>query len=198
MTQQQFVDYIKWMLAPVDKTNRYHKEYIKYGCGLVYAQQLASYPNYTSGEMETYAKLYTGQTVTLDSTTNRYYTTLPAAIVSIPKVTSGVLNINTQQGGDLDFVPTTEQEVFFADGSAAHTIDTTIGYWLQNTKIWYNDGMTAAIAAAGVRMLVLPRFEAFDSTDTINIPGASDMDFIAKVVSILAPTAPVDLKSNNA
>src|SRR3972149_10840028 len=194
MEQQQFVDYIKLALAPIDKTNRFHREYIKNACDLVYAQKLGSIKEYEIGELELYSKTYYDQTVTQDTThTNKYYTDLIIDIVGIPKVGSGILSINTEQGYDLDFVPVTELEMFYMDASAAHTTDTTIGYWVQGKRIWYDESMTSSIAAAGVRLQVFPRFSEFAATDTINIPGCSDFDFIQAVLQLLAPTAQVDL-----
>jgi len=58
--------------------------------------------------------------------------------------------------------------------------------------------MTPAIAAAGVRIILLPRFSEFDKDDVVYIPGCTDMDFIQQVIQLIAPSAPVDLKANNA
>ena len=192
---QQFV---KNILAPVDNTGRFHMENIKIACDIVYSQWLSRIDDALVGDLDLFAKEYTSQTVTLDATRNLYYSTLPTPIVPIPGITSGIRRINTDEGLDLDFAPITEQEINLMDGSVTHTTDTTIYYWLQGSTIWYNESMTSDIATAGVRIAVLPRFSGFATTDSINIPGAADMDFISAVIQLLAPTAPVNLKANNA
>lgn len=198
MTQREFIDTIRNIVGPVDKTGRFHPAQIKAVCDVVYSSLMFRINDVTVGDLDIYSKEYTSQTVTLDATKNLYYTTLPVAIVPIPGVCSGVRKINTNQGLDLDFASITELEIYYLDGSAAQTTDTTIWYWLQGSKIWYNESMTAAIAAAGVRIVLLPRFSAFSDSDTISIPGASDLEFVGQVLQILGYTAPVDLKANNA
>ena len=198
MTRIEIQDYIKLALSPIDKTSRFHSEYIKMACDLVYAQKMSQINDDLVGDLDLFSKEYTSQTVTLDATKNLYYTTLPVEIISIPGISSGVRKINTNQGLDQDFVCITEQMMYYMDGSVTQDVDTAIWYWLQGQKIWYNESMTSAIATAGVRIILLPRFHEFATSDPIHIPGASDLDFIGQVIQLLAPTAPVDLKANNA
>jgi len=198
MTRIELQTIIKNLLKPVDKTGQFHMENIRVICDMVYSQFMSRVNDDIIGDIDLYSKEYTSQTVTLDATKNLYYTTLPTPIVPIPGISSGLRHINTNQGLDLDFVPTTELEMYYNDGSVVHTTDTTIGYWLQGTKIWYDESMTDAIATAGVRILLIPRFSGYATTDTVNIPGATDMEFIQQVLQIIAPSAPVDLKANNA
>lgn len=198
MQRIEYQQIIKNILAPVDNTGRFHMENIKIACDIVYSQWLSRIDDSLVGDLDLFAKEYTSQIVTLDATKNLYYTTLPTPIVPIPGITSGIRRINTDQGMDQDFCPITEQEIFLMDGSVTHTTDTTIYYWLQGSTIWYNESMTSDIATAGVRISVLPRFSGFATTDSVNIPGASDMDFISAVLQLLAPTAPINLKANNA
>ena len=198
MTRLQFQQFIKNVLAPIDKTSRFHLENIKIACDLVYSQLMSRISDDLIGDLDLFSKEYTSQTVTLDATKNLYYTTLPANIIPIPGITSGVRHINTNQGFDLDFVPITEMEMNYMGGSVTQLMDTTIGYWLQGTKIWYDESMTVAIAAAGVRVLLIPRFSEYSRDDVVNIPGCTDLDFIGQVIQLIAPTAPVDLRANNA
>ena len=198
MTKIEIVDFIYNILSPVDKTGRFHKAQIAAACDVVYAQQISRFFDSLFEELDTFSKEYTNCTITLDSTKNTYYTALPCNVISIPRVTSGVLHVNTKQGTDLDFVPTSEIEYAYMGGSTTQLVDTTIGYRVQGQKIWYNESMTADIASAGVRVVVLPRFSAWDRTDEVNIPKATDLEFMGLVIQLLAPTAPVDLKANNA
>lgn len=198
MTQAQYIDLIYNMLSPVDKTGRFHKAQIEAVCDVVYSTLLSRSNDDILGDLDLYSKEYTGQTATLDGTRGIYYVTLPVAIVPIPGITSGIREINTATGLDLDFIPTKELEMYYADGSAAHTADDTIGYWLQGNKIWFDESMTAAIAAAGVRIILLPRFSSYARTDNVNIPGATDVEFVQQVLQLISPTQAVDLKANNA
>jgi hypothetical protein len=197
MTRQEYIDFISNVLSPIDKTNRFHKENIRVACDLVYAQRMTTVDE-SMTDIEVYSKEYTAQDVTLDATKNKYYTDMPCEIVSIPGVTSGLRHIAPNQGFDLDMVPVTELEINYLGGSVTQLVDTTVGYWRQGQKVWYDESMTPAIAAAGVRMIVLPRFSEFDRDDVVQIPGCTDLDFIGQVIQLIAPSAPVDLKANNA
>jgi hypothetical protein len=195
--KQTYIYLIKNLLAPIDKTNRYHPAQIEAVCDIVYAELMAAADDDILGDLDAYSKEYTSVTVSEDATRGLKYSTLPAAICPIPGVTSGVRKINVNSGLDLDVVPTTELEMYYADGSAARMTDTTIGYWLQGTKVWYDESMTDDIISEGVRMILLPRFSAYADTDTVLIPGCTDTQFCQKVLQFLAPTVPVDLKANN-
>jgi hypothetical protein len=199
MIRQEYIHFIKLALKPIDKTGQFHDEYIKIACDLVYSQSLAGVKDNLNSDIDIdlYSKEYTAQTVTLDATKGLYYSTLPAAIVPISGITSGLRSINTIQGLDIDMVPISELEMSYMDGSVTQMVDVTIGYWLQGTKIWYDESMTASIANAGVRMLLIPRFSEYARTDVINVPGG-DLNFISQVIQLIAPTSPVDLKANNA
>jgi len=198
MTRQEYIDYIRLSLAPIDKTGRYHAEMVRVACDIVYSTKMTMISDDLVGDMDLFSKEFLAQDVTLDAGRGLYYADLPAAIIPIPGVTSGIRSINTNQGMGLDFVPTTEREMYYIDGTVTQLVDTTIGYWLQGQKVWFDTSMTAAIASAGIRMILIPRFSEFDKDDVINIPGATDREFVAEVLQLIAPSAPVDLKANNA
>lgn len=159
---------------------------------------LTQFPEEVIKNIDQFSKEYTSQTVTLDPTIGLYYTTIPTALVSIPTVASGVRHINTNSGMGLDFVPTTEREQKYMDGLTTQLVDTNIGWWIKGNRIWYNESMTSSIAALGVRLVVIPMFSGFDSTDTVNVPGGRTQELIERVLALISPTAPVDLKANNA
>lgn len=199
MTKIEFVYLIKNLLAPVDKTNRYHPAQIAAVCDIVYAELMASAGSeFVIDDLGAYQKVYPNVVVSYDSDKERYYSTLPAAICPIPGITSGVRQINSVASVDLDYAPTTELDVYYLDGSVAATTDTTIWYWLQGITVWYYDSMTADIAAEGVNMTLLPRFSAYSDSDIVMIPGCTDTSFCQKVLQFLVPTVPVDLKATNA
>ena len=198
MQSQQYIDLIKNIVSPVDKTGRFHKENIKYVIDLVYSQMLTQFSEDVIKNIDHFSKEYASQTVTLDGTSGLYYTDIPTPVVSIPTVASGIRYINTDNGMALDFVPTTEREQYYMDGLTTQLVDTNIGWWVKGDKIWYNESMTSAIAASGVRLVVIPMFSGFDATDTVNVPGGRSQELVERVLALIAPTAPVDLKANNA
>jgi len=196
MTRQEYIDFISNVLSPIDKTNRFHKENIRVACDFVYAEKMAQVLD--SAELDLFTKEYLAQDVTLDASRDLYYMDLPAAIIPIPRISSGIQYINTNQGMALDFCPTTEREMYYIDGSVTQLVDTTIGYWIQGTKVWFDNSMTPAIATAGVRVILIPRFSEFDKDDIVQIPNCTSMQFVQEVIQLIAPSAPVDLKANNA
>jgi hypothetical protein len=198
MTQSELIYTIKNIIAPVDKTSRYHPEQIKMICDVVYAQRMTSFSEEVMKNVDLFTKEYTSQVCTLDATKNIYSVTIPAKTIPLPKIPSGIRYINLDASFDLYFVPSTEQEQSYMGGLDTQAIDTNINYWVQGEKIWFNESMTAAIAAAGVRIVLVPRFAEYASTDTINIPGGTDYDFIKQVLELLGVTSPVDMKANNA
>jgi len=197
MTRIEFQQIIKNLLKPVDNTGQFHMENIRIACDLVYSNKMSHISDELVGDIDHWSKEYMNQDVTLDAGRNLYYSDLPATIVPIPGVTSGLRAINTSQGNALDFTPTTEMEMYYMDGSVTQMVDTTIGYWLQGQRIWYDESMTPAIANAGVRILLIPRFSEFDKDDVVSVPGCEDMAFVQEVIQFMAPSAPVNLKANN-
>lgn len=198
MQQIEIIDAIYNIVSVVDKTGRFHKQQIKVLCDMVYSQRMSMFPEEIMKNIDSFSKEYTGQVPTEDSTRGLYKLTLPTAVIPLPKVPSGVRYINTEQGLDLDFAPTTEREYMYMGGTDTQTLDTVIGYWINGDTVWFNESMTDAIAAAGVRIVLIPRFSGYSRTDTVSIPGGTDYEFVQQVLTLLGVTAPVDLKINNA
>ena len=86
----------------------------------------------------------------------------------------------------------------YMGGTDTQLLDTVISYWINGSTIWFNESMTAGIAAAGVRIVLIPRFSGYSRTDTVTFPVEADYDFIQQVLTLLGVTQPVDLKANNA
>ena len=198
MNTVELIDTIFNIASAVDKTGRFHKNQIKMLCDIVYTQRMTMFPEEVMRNIDSFSKEYTGQSPTLDATRNLRKLTIPAEVIPLPKIPSGIRIINTAQGLDLDFVGITEREYMYMGGTDTQTLDTTIAYWINGSTIWFNESMTPAIANAGVRVVLIPRFAEYARTDNISIPGGTDYDFIQQVLTLLGVTAPVDLKANNA
>lgn len=145
--------------------------------------------------LDNYNKRYTGVAVAYNSTKDRYFSTLPADIVQLPRVGSGVLKIQTQTGTTAKFIPISSQEVEFIDGQEVDLISNNIRYVIRGKEVEYF-GMTSAIASVGVDMdLVIP-IDEYDWDDDVMIPSGQDQRLIEITVAF-ATGQPVDDQINN-
>lgn len=196
MNKKEIIHYVWLLVDPSQKNKRFHYNVIMYAIEQAYNQYIQTIPPYLYDEYEFLVKEYTSQTVTLDSTRNLYYTTLPASIVPMNPPSEAVRHINTNAGTDLDFCPCDETTWELMDGLFEYDIDTTISYITRNDKIWYQN-MTPDIASVGVRLVLAIRFSEFSDTDEVNLPGGS-VDILQTAVNILLNVQPMNLKNNNA
>lgn len=196
MTREEYTDTIRNIIDPSGRNPRFRPQQIEAVIEMVYNEYCMSLTPDQYDNADFLTKEYTAQTVTLDSTTNRYYTTLPAPVVPLKIPSEAVRHINTNQGTDLDFVPCTETIWELKDGLFSHDIDTTIGYVVRYNRVWYSDTMTAAIASAGVRMVLAVPFTSFSYSEEINLP-VGGVALMQSVIQILSGTQPMDLKNDN-
>lgn len=196
MTKWEIVDTIRNIVDPSGVNPRFRPQQIEAVIELVYNQYTMSLTPDQYDNFDFMTKEYTAQTVTLDSTTNRYYTDLPVPVVPLRIPSEAVKHINTNQGTDLDFIPCTETIWELRDGLFSHDIDTVVAYVVRYNKVWYSDTMTSDIADAGVRMVIAVPFSAFDDTEDVNLP-MGGIDLIQSVVQILSGTQPMNLKNDN-
>ena len=187
MTQKEIVNFCEGIL----NNDQIHPETIKYAIERVYEQNIGVL---LKKNFRYWTKRYTGQTVTLDATENRYYTTLPASIVQIPNVTNGVLSVNIQQGTDMNFYQTTEENIEYLNGSIGDNINEKIGYFVQRDKIWYHN-ITAIQAAAGVKLILAINFSDFAATDEVPLP--SGIDLIQMAINFILQRPEDDRKNDN-
>ena len=165
---------------------------LAYFIGRVYNSLLveALSRNFTNTDM--YTKEYTAVDIEQDGTTNIYYSTLPADIISIPRrAGSGVISIDSDTGTSVEFVPMTHGHLQVIDGLEVDTIDDVVGYVVRNGRIEYK-GMTATIASSTVTMLLVIPFEAYANTDDITIPTGTDEALIQRVIQLLINTPDAD------
>jgi hypothetical protein len=153
--------------------------------------------------LQKYTKQYgytTPLTVSLEASTNLYYTTLPAMIVPIDDKASGVRRISTITQGGFTFFPMDARELdFMLSGSYVNTVTSKIGYLVNQTRIEYFN-MSAAIVAQGVRADLLVPFSVYDDSDTVLIPETTDKNgipFVDMVIRVLMSLPPVDMVDDN-
>lgn len=198
MTKQQLIETVKLRLKKVDETKIFDPRLLEQYISKAWNQLL--YYSFQKGtsDLWTYSKEYKAQTITKDVDTNIYYTTLPAALANIPKKEKGVLLISTTQGSDVEFVPTNEKMLRYTRDLEIDLVDDTIYFkvYIQEGKVEYYN-MTAAIAAAGVRMRLVIPFEEWADGDKLSIPEGRDQDLINWTVQFALGTPEPDLKSDN-
>jgi hypothetical protein len=196
MTKAEYIDTIRNIVDPSGKNPRFRPQQIEACLEFVYNQFTSTLPESRYSDFDFLTKEYTSQTVTLDATTNRYYTDLPAPLVPLQIPSEAVRHIGTNQAVAFDFCPITETIWGLMDGLFSHDIDTTIGYIVRYNKVWYNESMTADIVDAGVRMVLAVPFRSFDYDEDVNIP-MGGIDLAQAVVQILSGTQPMNLKNDN-
>lgn len=126
-----------------------------------------------------YAKEYTDITVTLNAITSVYYSTLPAAIVQLPDKSAGVRRISAATNRTLQFIPMSEEVAELKASTEVGLVDgTKIGYIVRYGRVEYDSNMTAAIAAAGVKMSLVVPFDVYTRLENVPIPAGKDEDLV--------------------
>lgn len=182
MTKVEITDYIDAMTG-----YKFHPKVIEYTINQAYGQMVHDYVNGVIDSFQFWTKEYTGQDVSEDTTKDMYYTTLPAAIVSIGNPTGGVREINTNQGYGFNFFPMNEDEREYFDGLDSDSINTDVGYEVIGNRVYYYN---ISESITKVRMVLNVQFSEFASTDEVIMPAGRDYDIVALTIEMLQ-------KSNN-
>jgi hypothetical protein len=190
-------------LPKYDKVAKYHPRFIDASIekviNILYTESFAN----DKLSLQKYTKQYgytVPLTVSLEASTNLYYTTLPAMIVPIDDDASGVRRISTIAQGGFTFFPMDARgHDFIRSGSYVNTVTTKIGYSVNQTRIEYFN-MSAAIVAQGVRADILVPFSVYADSDTVLIPETTDKNgipFVDMVIRVLMSLPPTDMLDNN-
>jgi hypothetical protein len=130
-----------------------------------------------------------------------YTSTLPVAIVPLPDKSSGVRRISTIAQAGLSFYPIDSREIdLINSNSYVSTVTSKIGYVVGQTAVDYY-GMSAAVAAVGVRMDLLQVFSDYADTDEVLLPELvleGGISFSDRVLKTLKQIPPVEQKDDNA
>jgi hypothetical protein len=147
-----------------------------------------------SSNLDTYSKKYKNVAVILDSTTNIYYSTLPANVVQFPRVSDGIMNINTMKGVDVTFVPLKDDDTEMMYGIESDLIDDVIKYIRKGNIVEYHN-FDPTITT--VRMDLVVDFTEWDMDEDIPIPSGQDMNIVNMVTQYLKQDIrPTDLLNN--
>lgn len=197
MIKAKLINLIQHRLSVIDDTIKNDYQVIEAYADLAWQQLIHDTYNKDVTTLDFYAKEYKDTTVTLDSDTGRYYSTLPANILQLTKRSEGVRHIHTMQGETVEFCPVSEDDYRRSNELYVGLLDTTIGYIVRQDRVDYDSSMTSSIAAAKVTMKLVIPFEDYDEEDEIVIPGGKALDFVQAVVSLAINDSRVDLFNNN-
>ncbi len=203
MTKREIRSLIKNVLPKYGFTAEYHPRFIDAAIEKVLAAMYNEIWAADPHSLQRFTKRYGGTVpigVLEDVTANIYYSDYPVMVIPIMDKASGVRRITTRQQGGMTFHPMDIREVeLVASGSFFNTITNKIGYVVTQDRVEYY-GMTAAIAAAGVRMDLLVAFSEYEDTETVFIPettNANGEGFADRVVRSLSAIQPADLIDDN-
>jgi hypothetical protein len=194
----EFIEDIQFRLTSQMSTkqmSRFHERIIEHNIGLAYSTVLLDL--YAKGfyNLDDFSKRFTSVAVTLDTTQNKYFSTLPDNIISFPRTGSGIVKIIPIQGEQLQLVPRKSQDIELIRNLELSQIDNTIKYTLRGNSVEYVN-MSEDIASVGVNMdLVIP-FSSYDYDDDVPIPHGQNERMKGMVLSMLLNN-PVDDQLNN-
>ena len=207
MKKIELVDLVRANIDSLDKTRKIHPVVIEHEISAIYNDMIVSL--YAGGivDMNHYARKYglsslTKVDVDYNSYTKEYYSLLPEEVIPLPDTNAGIVEILSKESMSLVFVPMTRSEFKFIENLECRQIDEVIGYTLyagqggEYGRVVYN-GMTSAIASAGVVMSLLIPFHAYNDNDTVYLPSGQEQKVIDTVLQRLGLIPAPDLINNN-
>jgi len=177
MQKREHVFFVKELYDKTDDSKNVHPDHVKFALSKAWNNLLYDTFRKHPRQLDFYAKEYTGETPALNATTNRYELAMPAPILQLPDFGEGVRNITPEQYEGPEFVVTNEidQELYY--DLDVYNVDDVIDYTVRVDKIIFGTNMTAPVAAAGVRVLLIIPFDEFADTDEIPVPSGKDEQF---------------------
>ena len=194
MTKGQLVELVNRRFQ-----NRWHPKYIEFYLSRVLNEllfQAFSATNYTFYDQ--FTKIYWDVDVKFDEGHNEYYIDLPEEIIQVPGISSGVRSVEPNSGElDILFVPVTVNQAKVYKGLEAGTMNETLFYTVQNTKIEFIWDMRLSSIKKLKLRLCIP-LNKYGDTDNINIPLGLEQSLVDKTVASLQnkPLDDIDNDSN--
>ena len=205
MKKIKYIDLVRANIDSIDKTRKIHPLVIEHEISVVYNDMIVSAFMGGLVEMNHYARKY-GLSDTVDVSynayTKEYYSVLPEEIIPLPDMNAGVVEILAKESNSLVFAPMTRSEIKFVENLECRQIDEVIGYTVyagqagENGRVVYN-GMTSAIAAAGVVMSLIIPFHAYADDDIVYFPSSQEQKVLDTVLQRLGIILAPDLVNNN-
>ena len=204
MIKQEIRSLCRNLLPKIDKTNRWHDAVINSAIEKALASLYEDIWRMSSLNLQRYTKGFgydTAIAVEVEADTGIVYSDLPESIIPFQDKCSGVRRVSTIAQGGFTFFPMDFREMdLIASGCYFNTVNTKIGYAVNQTRIEFF-AMPDAIRAVGVRMDLIIPFSKYDEDDEVKIPEIADMrtgeTFVDRVMKILGVVVPTDLKDDN-
>lgn len=142
--------------------------------------------------LDRYSKQYLSVPVLYESSTQIYYSILPANVIQFPVVGDGIWNINTMTGRDVTFNPIEMGNQEFLFDSEWKEIDDVIGFSLNGNRVdYFNfDPMITA-----VKMNLIVAFTEWAIDEDVPIPSGQDLE-VLNIVRQMYNMKPVDKLDN--
>jgi len=203
MIKQEIVSMVKNLLPKYDKAGLFHDRFLEAVIEDVLREMYSDLYKINPLLLDNFTKTYEGTskiTVSFDSETGLYYSTLPA-LINLPCKTSGVRHIYTVNQAGNTFHPMDAREADLVFNTDVAVVTDKIGFRVRqdNRVDYYN--MSSAVWTDGVRMDILIPFSVYLESDVVAIPELGEKeggDFVSRVMKKLQVIAPVDLKDDNA
>lgn len=196
MTRRQWIDFVKEHVGKIDPTRDYHKNMISISLGVAYDNFVYDTYRKFPYELDVMGKEYSVG-VFYDNIRKRYYSNLPCNMVTINKVGSGIIEINSNEGFGYNFVPMYLHEIRLISDLEVEIMTDEIGYAIIDGKVVYSSLMTLEIANEGVTMTVIPQFTEYGLDENIPIPAGQSERFLESVLNVLAVKNEEVLLNNN-
>jgi hypothetical protein len=209
MQKQEIRSLVRNTLPKIDKSNRWHDNYLNAAIEKVIAAMYHDIFETNPLALQRYTKGYgytTPIAIQTENSTGIKYCTLPESIIPFEDKFSGVRRISTPIQGQFMFFPMDFREMdLVANGGYFGVVNTKVGFAVNQTRVEFY-GLPASIT--GVRMDLIIPFSKYAETDEVKIPeitmviGTSyqkkSETFIDRVMTYLGVASPVDLFDDNA
>jgi hypothetical protein len=204
MIKQEIRSLVRNTLPKYDKSNSYHDVFLNGVIEKAIGQMYEDVWRMNPLNLQRYVKQYgylTPIAVLTENSTGIKYSLLPESIHVFQDKSSGVRRISTPLQGRFMFFPLDAREVdLISNGSFADTVNSKVGYVVNQTRIEYYN-MSTAIETSGVRMDLIVPFSKYSESDEVKIPEIADTrtgeTFMDRVLKILQVIRPTDLKDDN-
>jgi hypothetical protein len=152
--------------------------------------------------LDRYSKQYLSVPILYESSTQTYYSILPAQVIQFPVVGDGIWNINTMTGRDVTFNPVQMGNKEFIFDSEWKTIDDVIGYSLSGNKLTDAPPLNGRVTyfnfdpmITAVKMDLVVAFTEWGMSEDVPIPSGQDLE-VLNIVRQMYGLVPID-KLNN-
>jgi hypothetical protein len=134
--------------------------------------------------------------VICDTERNEYYSKLPVSVVALPE-NRGIYRISPVKDQKFQFIFRENGTSDIYDSLEYSMIRKKPTFYIENSKIFYDNKMTKELADAGVLMKLIPTFDDIDDDEDIPLPGGKDNDILKLIISELAGKKGEDMRSNS-